>query len=247
MSRRCTARAVRRSSCTSTAAPATTSTCGSRRTGCCARGPCRRACPPPAQNRLAVPVPDHDLDHLDYTDADKDIADTGWWEEHSRNRPADRVHPARPARRAPLRADRHRPGLAAAPDHGTAPRSRPALTRRGARAPPSPRALELGSSRRTGRRLEGNRHAQDRVRGGLPDRLPARPPGCSLVAGCSGTVEASYRPPAPPAPSPTAAPAPAHPDPDADQLARAELRPDQVAVTVGDAADRGRPAGPCRC
>jgi DNA ligase D-like protein (predicted 3'-phosphoesterase) len=37
------------------------------------------------ENRLAVPVPDHDLDHLDYTDADKDIADTGWWEEHSRN------------------------------------------------------------------------------------------------------------------------------------------------------------------
>ena len=28
---------------------------------------------------------DHELDHLDYTDADKDIADTGWWEEHSRN------------------------------------------------------------------------------------------------------------------------------------------------------------------
>ena len=37
------------------------------------------------ENRLAVAVPDHDLDHLDYTDADKDIADTGWWEEHSRN------------------------------------------------------------------------------------------------------------------------------------------------------------------
>ena len=37
------------------------------------------------ENRLAVPVPDHELDHLDYTDADKDIADTGWWEEHSRN------------------------------------------------------------------------------------------------------------------------------------------------------------------
>jgi hypothetical protein len=37
-----------------------------------------------AQNRLAVAVPDHDLDHLGYTDADKSIADTGWWEEHSR-------------------------------------------------------------------------------------------------------------------------------------------------------------------
>lgn len=39
----------------------------------------------PAENRLAVPVPDHGMDHLDYTDVDKDIADTGWWEEHDRN------------------------------------------------------------------------------------------------------------------------------------------------------------------
>lgn len=38
----------------------------------------------PAQNRLAVAVPDHGLDHLHYTDADKDIADIGWWEEHDR-------------------------------------------------------------------------------------------------------------------------------------------------------------------
>jgi DNA ligase D-like protein (predicted 3'-phosphoesterase) len=38
----------------------------------------------PRQNRLAVPVPDHDQDHLTYTDADKSIADTGWWEEHDR-------------------------------------------------------------------------------------------------------------------------------------------------------------------
>jgi len=37
------------------------------------------------ENRLAVSVPDHDLDHLDYQDADKSIADTGWWEEHDRN------------------------------------------------------------------------------------------------------------------------------------------------------------------
>jgi DNA ligase D-like protein (predicted 3'-phosphoesterase) len=35
-------------------------------------------------NRLAVAVPDHAMDHLTYTDADKDIADTGWWEEHDR-------------------------------------------------------------------------------------------------------------------------------------------------------------------
>ena len=38
-----------------------------------------------AQNRLAVAVPDHDLDHLTYEDEDKDIADIGWWEEHDRN------------------------------------------------------------------------------------------------------------------------------------------------------------------
>jgi hypothetical protein len=36
------------------------------------------------QNRLAVAVPDHDLEHLTYTDADKSIADLGWWEEHDR-------------------------------------------------------------------------------------------------------------------------------------------------------------------
>jgi DNA ligase D-like protein (predicted 3'-phosphoesterase) len=37
------------------------------------------------QNRLAVAVPDHDLDHLTYTDEDKFIADIGWWEENDRN------------------------------------------------------------------------------------------------------------------------------------------------------------------
>ena len=31
-------------------------------------------------DRLAVAVSDHDLDHATYTDKDKDIADTGWWE-----------------------------------------------------------------------------------------------------------------------------------------------------------------------
>lgn len=36
-------------------------------------------------NRLAVAVPDHDLDHQSYADADKSIADSGWWEEHDRN------------------------------------------------------------------------------------------------------------------------------------------------------------------
>ena len=39
----------------------------------------------PAGNRLAVAVPDHDLDHLTYEDEDKSIADIGWWEEHDRN------------------------------------------------------------------------------------------------------------------------------------------------------------------
>ena len=38
----------------------------------------------PGENRLAVAVSDHDLDHLGYEDADKTIADTGWWEEHDR-------------------------------------------------------------------------------------------------------------------------------------------------------------------
>ena len=39
----------------------------------------------PAKNRLAVPVPDHALEHLTYTDADKFIADIGWWELNDRN------------------------------------------------------------------------------------------------------------------------------------------------------------------
>ena len=38
----------------------------------------------PCDNRLAVEVPDHDLDHLRYEDADKSIADIGWWEEQDR-------------------------------------------------------------------------------------------------------------------------------------------------------------------
>ncbi|MGF1661797.1 MAG: DNA polymerase ligase N-terminal domain-containing protein [Kineosporiaceae bacterium] len=45
-----------------------------------------RGLPPDARtNRLAVAVPDHDLDHLTYEDEDKVIADTGWWEEHDRD------------------------------------------------------------------------------------------------------------------------------------------------------------------
>ena len=38
----------------------------------------------PRQDRLAVAVPDHDLDHLRYEDAEKEIADIGWWEEVDR-------------------------------------------------------------------------------------------------------------------------------------------------------------------
>jgi DNA ligase D-like protein (predicted 3'-phosphoesterase) len=37
------------------------------------------------QHRLAVAVPDHELEHLTYEDATKSIADIGWWEEHDRN------------------------------------------------------------------------------------------------------------------------------------------------------------------
>jgi DNA ligase D-like protein (predicted 3'-phosphoesterase) len=39
----------------------------------------------PGKDRLAVAVPDHDLAHLRYEDADKSIADIGWWEEEDRN------------------------------------------------------------------------------------------------------------------------------------------------------------------
>jgi len=38
-----------------------------------------------SDDRLAVEVDDHDLEHATYTDADKDIADTGWWELEDRN------------------------------------------------------------------------------------------------------------------------------------------------------------------
>jgi DNA ligase D-like protein (predicted 3'-phosphoesterase) len=41
--------------------------------------------PTPGENRLAVQVGDHELEHLTYQDADKSIADIGWWEENDRN------------------------------------------------------------------------------------------------------------------------------------------------------------------
>lgn len=33
------------------------------------------------QDRLAVSVDDHDLDHLRYEDQDKQVADIGWWQD----------------------------------------------------------------------------------------------------------------------------------------------------------------------
>jgi len=36
-------------------------------------------------DRLAVAVDDHDLDHVDFEDDHKSIADDGTWEEHDRN------------------------------------------------------------------------------------------------------------------------------------------------------------------
>lgn len=39
----------------------------------------------PGRGRLAVPVPDHGLDHATYTDADKSIADAGWWQLEDRD------------------------------------------------------------------------------------------------------------------------------------------------------------------
>ena len=39
----------------------------------------------PRRDRLAVAVADHDLDHVDYQDADKSIADEGPWEVVDRN------------------------------------------------------------------------------------------------------------------------------------------------------------------
>ena len=36
-------------------------------------------------DRLAVAVPDHDLDHLTYEDEHKSIADIGWWEDVGSN------------------------------------------------------------------------------------------------------------------------------------------------------------------
>lgn len=63
----------------------------------------------PGENRLAVAVTDHDIDHLTYTDADKSVADHGTWEEHDRNdrRILFTLHGERGSRRfALIRTDR---------------------------------------------------------------------------------------------------------------------------------------------
>lgn len=39
----------------------------------------------PRNDRLAIAVSDHDLDHLTYEDEHKQIADIGWWELVDRN------------------------------------------------------------------------------------------------------------------------------------------------------------------
>jgi DNA ligase D-like protein (predicted 3'-phosphoesterase) len=39
----------------------------------------------PRQDRLAIAVDDHAMDHLTYEDADKSVADTGWWEDDGSN------------------------------------------------------------------------------------------------------------------------------------------------------------------
>jgi DNA ligase D-like protein (predicted 3'-phosphoesterase) len=56
------------------------------------------------ENRLAIEVDDHELEHLTYEDADKSIADTGWWEEHERSdrRLVFTLHGRRAARRYAL-------------------------------------------------------------------------------------------------------------------------------------------------
>jgi hypothetical protein len=76
------------------------------------------------------------------------------------------------------------------------------------------------------------------------------------MAGCSGTVEASYRPPAPPQPSPTPAPVLPTPTPTPTASPALACGPDKVTVEVGelqtDAASRALPllirgTGPVPC
>jgi DNA ligase D-like protein (predicted 3'-phosphoesterase) len=63
----------------------------------------------PGDNRLAVAVSDHDIDHLTYVDEHKSVADHGTWEEHDRTdrRILFTLHGERDSRRyALIRTDR---------------------------------------------------------------------------------------------------------------------------------------------
>ena len=69
------------------------------------------------RDRLAIAVGDHDLDHVDYEDEHKLVADTGTWEEHSRDerRLVFTLHGRERSRRFAL--DPHRRLAVAAPPH----------------------------------------------------------------------------------------------------------------------------------
>jgi DNA ligase D-like protein (predicted 3'-phosphoesterase) len=58
----------------------------------------------PHENRLAVQVGDHALEHLTYEDADKSIADIGWWElvDRTERRTVFVLHGQRPPARYAL-------------------------------------------------------------------------------------------------------------------------------------------------
>ena len=58
----------------------------------------------PQQDRLAVAVDDHDLDHATYTDEHKEIADHGWWAllDRTERRSVIELHGTRETRRYAL-------------------------------------------------------------------------------------------------------------------------------------------------
>ena len=58
----------------------------------------------PQQDRLAVAVDDHDLDHANYTDEHKEIADHGWWAllDRTERRSVIELHGTRETRRYAL-------------------------------------------------------------------------------------------------------------------------------------------------
>ncbi len=59
----------------------------------------------PRADRLAVAVDDHELEHATYTDEDKRIADSGWWELEDRNEKRFVFVLHGQVRLGPLRAD----------------------------------------------------------------------------------------------------------------------------------------------